>query len=195
LGNLTGVPRRSVLLVGGAALAIIALALLALFVFFPAGAATADGVVLDRVPKTADAGTPRILAKQDWGKGQLVVVGYNRQTERKLGLAFVSHGARGWRLASYTEETTDKTDVVVGSLLVASSEGGAGQPAWSAAVGELSDPRIARVEVTWSNGQSSVGVRVNNAYLVTESGTTAAKSARYLAKDGAEIAKVPISSS
>jgi len=188
-------PRRSVLLVGGAALAIIALALLALFVFFPAGDATADAVVLHRVAKTADAGTATILLKQDWGKGQLVVVGYNRQAERKLGLAFVAHGTRGWRLGSYTEETTDKTDVVVGSLLVASSEGGAGQPAWAAAVGELSDTRIARVEVTWSNGQSSVGTRVNNAYLVTEPGTTAARSARYLAKDGTEIAKVPISSS
>jgi hypothetical protein len=185
-------PRRVVLLVGGAAAAIIALALIALFVIFPGGAPSSDAAVLDRVGQISGAAAPSVLVKTDWGDGQLVLIAYNRGAARRLGLAFVAHGARGWRLGSYTEETTDRTDIVVGSLLLASSEGGAGQPAWSAAVGELTDPRIARVEVTWSNGGVSVGSRVNNAYIVTEPGTAAARTARFLAKDGTEIAKVPI---
>lgn len=185
-------PRRTVLLALGSGAAIIALALVALFVVFPSGASSADAAVLDRVSKADDAGSAKVLLKQDWGSGQLVLVGYVRRAERKLGLAFVSHTPRGWRLGSYTEETTERSDVVVGSLLLASSEGGAGQPAWSAAVGELGDPRIDHVEIAWSNGQTSVGSRVKDAYLVTEKGTTAADSARYLAKDGTEIAKVPI---
>src|SRR5581483_11579031 len=142
--------------------------------------------------KTKPNTLPIVLAKQDWGSGQFVLVGYDKNGERKLGLAFVAHGPRGWKVGSYTEETTDKTDIVIGSLLLASSEGGAGQPAWSAAVGELGDPRVARVEVTWSNGESSVGTRAGDAYIVTEKGTTTATSARYLSKTGVEIAKVPI---
>jgi hypothetical protein len=187
-------PRRAVVLVAGAV--IIVLALVALFVWFPAGTSSSDAAVLDRIDNmTPGAGaTATVLAKKDWGKGQLVLVGYTRHADRKLGLAFVTHGPRGWRLGSYTEETAAKTDIVIGSLLVASSEGGSGQPAWSAAVGELTDTRIARVEVTWSNGQTSVGTTVDKAYLVTETGTTTAKSARYISKDGTEIAKVPINS-
>lgn len=186
-------PRRVVVLVAGTA--IIVLALVGLFVVFPSGATSADAVVLDRVSKSADPGTAKVLLKRDWGSGQLVLLGYNRRADRRLGLAFVTHGPRGWRLGSYTEETVDKSDVVVGSLLLASSEGGAGQPAWSAAVGELADTRIQQVEVTWSNGDKTIGTRVGSAYLVTEKGTTSAKSARYIAKDGTEIATVPIKTS
>jgi hypothetical protein len=188
-------PRRVVFLVGGTALAIIAVALVALFVVFPSGGSTADAAVLARVGKIPRATNGSVLAKQDWGKGQLVLAGYGRSGQRRLGLAFVTHSARGWRLGSYTDQAADRTDIVIGSLLVASSEGGAGQPAWSAAVGELTDTRVSRVEVTWSNGEATVGSVVNRAYIVTEPGTTMAKQARFLAKDGTEIAKVPINQS
>ncbi len=185
-------PRRVMFLVGGTAIVIIAVALLALFVVFPSGASSADAVVLERVGQITGASSPAVLAKQDWGKGQLVLAGYTRNSQRRLAFAFVTHNPRGWRLGSYTDESADRTDIVIGSLLVASSEGGSGQPAWSAAVGELTDPRIARVEVTWSNAETTVGSVVNRAYIVTTPGTTAAKQARFLAKDGTEIAKVPI---
>jgi hypothetical protein len=62
-------------------------------------------------------------------------------------------------------------------------------------MGELGDPRIDRVEIAWSNGEKTLGSRTGSAYLVMQRGTTTANTARYLAKDGIEIAKVPITAS
>ncbi len=183
--------RRRGVQIAIAAVVLIALAVVALFVVFPAGSSSSDAAVKAHVKKKTEV-TPEVLVQQDWGSGQLVLVGYDRRSERKLGLAFVRHATRGWRVNSYTEQTVDPSDVVVGSLLVASSEAGSGQPAWSAAVGEVTDPRIDRVEITWSNGQTSIGSRTGDAYLVVERGTTSADAARFLSKDGNEIAKVPI---
>ncbi len=185
--------RRVLLIVTGGLIAVlvIAAALISLVVV-PAGSESPQGAVLEHVDERADDGTARVLAQRDWGEGQLVLVGLDRRGAKRLGLAFAADQTRGWRVTSYTEESVEPDDVVVGSLLIASSPGGDGQPAWSAAVGQLLDDRIDRVEIKWASGESSFAARVTDAYLVVQKGTTKALEARYLAKDGAEIAKVPV---
>jgi hypothetical protein len=184
---------RKPILVAGAAIAVlVAAAVVFLFVIAPAGSDTAQAATLDYVSDRADDGTAKVLTQQDWGDGQLVLVAYDRRGVRRLGLTFAAEQMRGWRVRSYTEESVEPDDVVVGSLLIASSEGGDGQPAWSAAVGELTDSRIDRVEIQWGNGDKSLGPRVDAAYLVVQRGSTTAKQARYLTEGGAEIAAVPI---
>jgi hypothetical protein len=177
---------------GGTAAIIIAGAVL-LLVVFPGGASTANNALLEHVAGEADAGTATVLVSQDWGDGHLVLVGFERVGERVLGFGFAARDLRGWRVAAYTAEVVEPDDVVVGSLLVASSEGGTGQPPWSAAAGELIDDRVDRVEVTWEDGESTTGLRIGNAYLVAHEGTTTAVEATYLAEDGTEIATVPVS--
>lgn len=184
--------RRRAVLIGATVVVVLALAGVGAIAFSRQGEDSAEAAVLDHVAERADTGTSKTLAQQKWGNGQLVLVGYERNGVRRLGLAFSSKGFGGWRVGSYTEESVEPDDVVVGSLLVASSEGGEGQPAWSAAVGELIDSRIDRVEVKWASGESGFGPRTGDAYLVVEEGTTIALEARYLSKDGAEIAKVPV---
>jgi hypothetical protein len=177
---------------GVLALGIIVLA--AVMVVTDGGAPSAEAAVLDRVRANAE-GTGKILATQPWGEGKLVLAGYQRGQERRLAIAFADRRGNGWMVAVYTEETVKLTDVGVGSLLVASFEGGKGQPPWSVAAGELADQRIARVEVKWASGQTSTAVRRGNAYLAVQEGTTTPLEARYLAKDGTEIAPVPVESS
>ena len=163
-----------------------------LFVALPPGADSASAAAVEHVEERSDRGSAKVLTQQDWGEGQLVLVAYERRGVKRLALAFASDELRGWRVTSYTEETAEPDDVVVGSLLIASSDGGDGQPAWSAAVGQLIDDRIDRVEIKWASGESSLAPRVSDAYLVVQKGKTTAREARYLAKDGAEIAKVPV---
>jgi hypothetical protein len=172
---------------------VVAAALVFLFIVAPSGGSSATQAALDRVAGKADRGSAKVLAQRDHGDGELVLVGYDRGGVRRLGLAFTSKQLRGWRVQSYTEEPVEPDDVVVGSLLVASSPGGSGQPPWSAAVGELLDRRIDRVQVTWANGTRSIGARTGDAYLVVEDAKTRAVEARYLDDKGAEIAKVPVS--
>lgn len=183
--------RRIILLAGGTVAVLAAAAALFLFVIAPSGADSPPAAVLDHVRDRADASSAKVLTQHDWGEGQLVLVAYEGHGVRRLGLAFAAEALRGWTVRSYTEESVEPDDVVVGSLLIASSEGGDGQPAWTAAVGELIDSRIDRVEIGWE-GSKSVGNRNNDAYLVVEKGTTTATEARYLGKDGEEIARVPV---
>jgi hypothetical protein len=185
--------RRTLLTVGSVVASLAALAAVLLFIVAPSGGATADRAALDHVGGRADRGSAKVLARQDHGDGELVLVGYDRRGVRRLGLAFAAKQLRGWRVQSYTEEPVEPDDVVVGSLLVATSRGGSGQPAWSAAVGELLDRRIDRVQIKWANGDKSIAARTGDAYLVVERGTTRAVEARFLDKDGTEIANVPVS--
>ncbi|MEX0873814.1 MAG: hypothetical protein WD646_12110 [Actinomycetota bacterium] len=175
----------------GAAL-LVAIALVLLFVVFPSGSSSVDAAMLDRVSERADESSAKVLAQQDWGDGRLVVAGYDRRGERRLAIAFVQDALRGWRVRGYTEELVELHDVVVGSLVIATSEGGSSQPAWSVAVGELEDPRIQRIEVRWASGDTSTASRSGDAYLSAEEGETEATVIRYLAEDGTEIARVPI---
>jgi hypothetical protein len=186
-------PRRGVVIALSLVTAVVALALVFLFIVAPSGGPSATDAALDHVGGRADGGTAKVLARRDHGEGELVLLGYDRQGVRRLGLAFTSKQLRGWRVQSYTEEPVEPDDVVVGSLLVASSSGGSGQPAWSAAVGEILDKRIDRVQITWANGTRSIGARTGDAYLVVEQAKTRAVEARYLDEDGNEIAKVPVS--
>jgi hypothetical protein len=185
--------RRGVVIGLSAVTVVVAAALVFLFIIAPSGGSSATQAALDHLEGRADRGSAEVLARRDHGEGELVLLGYDRQGVRRLGLAFASKQLRGWRVQSYTEEPVEPDDVVVGSLLVASSQGGSGQPAWSAAVGELLDRRIERVQVTWANGTRTVGARTGDAYLVVESARTRALEARYLDEDGTEIAKVPVS--
>lgn len=178
----------------GSIVAFAAIAIVVLTVVAPSGAGSASDAALAHVSGRGDAGTGQVLTQQDWGDGQLVLVSYERQGAKRLGLAFASKQLRGWRVGAYTEESVEPDDVVVGSLLIASSDGGGGQPAWSAAVGELIDSRIDRVEIKWATGETTMAPRVNDSFLVVEEGTTNALEARFLADDGSEIAKVPVGS-
>jgi hypothetical protein len=184
--------RRTLLIAATVVAVLVIVGAAGLFVVLPPGAESAPAAAVEHVDERADAGSSKVLTQQDWGEGQLVLVGYERRGVKRLGLAFASDELRGWRVTSYTEETAEPDDVVVGSLLVASSQGGDGQPAWSAAVGQLIDDRIDRVEIKWASGDSSFAPRVSDAYLVVQKGTTTALEARYLSKEGAEIAKVPV---
>ena len=184
--------RRVLLSIISAVVVLLAIAAAVLFVVLPAGSDNAQAAAVEHVEEKADGGTAKALTQQDWGDGALVLIGYERSGVKRLGLAFASKQFRGWRVSSYTEETVEPDDVVVGSLLIASSDGGDGEPAWSAAVGELIDSRIDRVELKWASGETSLGPRVNDAFLVVQEGQTTALEARYLSKDGAEIAKVPV---
>jgi hypothetical protein len=187
MGILRGMSRKVLLIVTAAVIAVIAAG--AVFFVLGRGSGDAEEAVVEHVEERGSGA--RVLAQQDWGDGQLVLVGYDRRGVRRLGLAFAAKGLLGWKVGSYTEETVEPDDVVVGSLLIASSEGGDGQPAWTAAVGELTDTRIERVEVTWASGKS-VGPRNGEAYMVVERGNTTATEVRYLAENGQEIARVPV---
>lgn len=185
--------RRTVLTAASVGAVVIASVLVLLLVVAPAGANSASDAALEHVGGRSDRDSAHVLANQDWGDGQLVLVGYDRRGVRRLGLAFASEALRGWRIDSYTEEPVEPDDVVVGSLLVASSSGGSGQPAWSAAVGELLDKRVDRVEIEWRDGDETIAPRTGDAFLVVRSGQTRARKARFLSDAGAEIATVPIS--
>jgi hypothetical protein len=185
--------RRTVLTTLSVVAVVVIASVVLLFVVAPAGAGSASGATLDHVAERSDRDSAEVLASRDWGEGELVLVGYDRDGVRRLGLAFASEALRGWRVDSYTEEPVEPDDVVVGSLLVASSSGGGGQPAWSAAVGELLDKRVDRVEIVWRDEEESVGPRTGDAYLVVRRGQTRARKARFLSDEGAEIATVPIS--
>jgi hypothetical protein len=172
---------------------LVAVAAVLLIVVFPAGASTAVTAAAEKVQATADAGTVRVLITRKWGGGELVLLRFDRRGERMLRLAFASKGLRGWRAAGATEKRADLSDVAVGSLLVAKSAGGKGQPPWSVAAGELGDKRIERIEVKWSSGPATTGNRENDAYLVVQRGSVGVTSVRYGTKDGTEIATVPVS--
>lgn len=174
-------------------LLVVGLGVLLFVVVFPAGASTPSAAVLSKVKPPADKGSARVLAEQKWGDGGLVLVRFTRHGQRFLRLAFVSHATRGWRAAGFAEKRAELNDIVVGSLMVASSPGGKGQPAWSAVAGEIGDSRIARVEVKWTSGTTLATQRRNDAYLVIEPGVVRALTARYATREGVEIATVPVS--
>jgi hypothetical protein len=176
----------------GAGIPVLAVVLVVVFLVLPTGSDSASAAILERVNESADAGTARVLISRDWGEGKILLASFEQGEDGQLALGFAVERGRGWRLTAYTEERAERKDVVVGSLLVASSEGGAGQPPWSAAAGELRGTNIHRVVIRWASGETSSAFAKNNAYLVLQEGTTTPLEARYLAKDGNEIAKVPI---
>ncbi len=184
---------RKALLVGATVVVVALVAGVAIFVL-PSRSDSASDATIDHVSGRGAGGSAKVLAQRDWGEGSLVLVGYESEGVRRLGLAFASKGIRGWRVGSYTEEPIEPDDVVVGSLLVASSAGsGSAEPAWSAAMGELIDSRIDRVEVGWATGEKALAPRTGEAYLVVQKGRTKVLEVRYLADDGSEVAKVPVS--
>ena len=165
---------------------------LLLVVVFPAGASTAVSAATSDLPSKADPGTVRVLVTQRWGTGEMVLVRFDRRGRRMLRLAFVSKATRGWRRAGTTDKRADLTDVAVGSMLVATSRGGKGQPPWSAASGELGDERIQRIQIRWTDGKTTTGLRRNDSYLVVEGGSLTVGSVRFLSGAGTEIATVPV---
>jgi hypothetical protein len=176
------------------AVAVVAVAAAAavLFVLFPSGSDTAVDAALAEVRSREEATDAAVLAERPWGDGTLVLVGFGSRADRKLALVFAVERSRGYRAASYTAERADTSDVKVGSLLLATSEGGSGQPAWSAAYGELADERIVKVEIRWRDEQKTSAERQGGAYLVVREAQVEASEARYLDKDGTEIAAVPV---
>jgi len=173
--------------------ALVAVAAVVVLLLFPSGASSAIDAATSPLRSRADPGTVRVLTAQAWGTGELVLARFDRHGERMLRLAYSAHGARGWRPAGATERRADINDVAVASLLVARSPGGKGQPAWSAAAGELGDRRIARVEITWASGPPTVASRQNDSYLAVRAGTVSVTQVRFLSADGREVAKVPVS--
>jgi hypothetical protein len=169
---------------------LIVVAAVLVFVVFPAGQGTPVAAATSKLK--ADSGTVRVLVTTKWGDGEFVLVRFDSAGKRMLRLVFASKGARGWRSADATQQRADITDVAVGSLIVARSKGGKGQPPWSVAAGELGDPRIRTVAVRWSNGRTTTGARQNDSYLIVDGGTSSVSSVRYVAGDGAEIATVPV---
>jgi hypothetical protein len=184
------VSRKRILI--GVAVLLLGAAAAAVMLLVPTGSDSASAAALSHVEEQADRGSAEVLAQRRWGEGSLVLVGYDRRGERRLGLGFASEGFRGWRIASYTEEPVEPDDVVVGSLLVATSPGTDDYPAWSAAWGELIDKRIDHIEIKWDDDEATQADRVGDAYLVVEEGEGNAIEARYLDGDGTEIAKVPV---
>ncbi|HVE91141.1 MAG TPA: hypothetical protein VNE62_02420 [Actinomycetota bacterium] len=158
----------------------------------PAGEDDAVAAARAALGDDVGRGTARTIAQQKWGEGRLVVTRYSdRKGDRRLAIAFAIDSGRGWR-ATGTSERAALDDVGVGSLLVSSSQGGAGQPSWTAAFGEAMDPRIRAVEMTWSDTTTTAAGLRGPAYLVVRRGVDTAKLARYLAEDGSEVAKVPV---
>lgn len=187
--------RRLIWIIGAGVLAVLAAVLVIVFLVLPGGAPTANAAILERLETRADADTPRVLNSQAWGDGRLILAAYRTGRELTLALGFVVEDGGSWRLAGYTEENVNSNDVGVGSLLVASSEGGTGQPPWSVAAGHLVDRRVRSVEIRWASGDVSAAPRRRNSYLVIQRGTTTPLQARYLGEEGIEIAKVPIEGS
>lgn len=187
--------RKLVWIIGGGVLAAAAIVVVLALVIAPGGATSPGAAVLERISDDPGGDTPRVLVDREWGDGRFVLASYGGSAEHRLALGFALEHAGGWRLAAYTEETVKSTDVVVASLLVASSEGGTGQPPWSAAAGEISDDLVVRVEIRWASGEVTSAPRTNGAYLVLNEGTTTPLEARYLSKTGTEIAKVPVNGS
>lgn len=174
----------------GAAL-IVALGAGAVIVGAPAGLPSAEDVVLNATANDAMS-EPEVLVDRDWGDGRLLVVGFEGTDGRRhLAVTFAIDHGRGWRLGGYTEQQAQGDDVRVGSLLVATSEGGEGQPPWTAAYGELSDDRITRVEIVW-DGETTAATLVDRAYLSVREGRDPPATVRYRSDDGEEIAEVPV---
>jgi hypothetical protein len=183
-------PPRAAGWVLGAAL-VLAIAAGAVLLLRPAGRSTPEAAA--RAAAGSPTGRVEVIASRTWGQGRLIVTGFHTARDaRRLGLAFTIDRGRGWRVAGYTEEQAATSDVGVGSLLVAASPGGAGQPSWSAAYGELSAGDAAVVEVEWADGTTTRGTPRNGAYLVVRQGEVQAKEVRYLRTDRSVLARVPV---
>lgn len=137
--------------------------------------------------------TVTVLLDQPWGQGRHVLIRTRRDQRTYLSVSVVSDHGRGWRVTRRAIEQSDPSDVVVGSLLLASSEGDEEHPPWTAVFGELADPGIGRVEVVWSDGTTSAATASSPAYLVVASGLREAVEVRFQGPDGAEVARVPVS--
>ena len=185
--------RRVQLIVAG--VVVLALVAIGLLVFRPSGADEPAEAAFERVADEAEEAEPVLILEREWGEGRLVLVGYNAtdpdDTERMLGLAFAIDRGRGWRVAGWTSQASDLEDVKVGSLLVANSTGGAGQPPWVAVFGELGDDRIVQVEVEWSEGEPTAAQREGDAYFVVRPDGVEPTFVRYLDAEDEELAKVP----
>jgi len=184
--------RRLVWIIGAGIVVLAAVFVFVALVVVSSGAPTADAAMLEKVRERSEDADVKVVASRRWGEGRFIVATYPTENGSRVALGFALEQRRGWRITAYTEETAQPKDVGVGSLLVASSDGGTGQPPWSVATGILSDGNIARVEIRWASGEVTAARQRDSAYLVIESGTTTPLEARFLAKDGSEIAKVPI---
>lgn len=141
----------------------------------------------------AHDGVSRVLIQRSWGDGRLIVTGESpKDGVRTVALAFAVDFGRGWHVYDRAQRVAGLADVTVGSLLLATSPGGAGQPSWSAAFGELGDDRIRRIEIIWADGQKTTADREGSAYMIVRRGERKATLARYISADGMEVAQVPI---
>lgn len=186
--------RRTIyLLTGATVVAVVAVVVGVVLLLSPRGAPSPEAALIERVGEPAE--DRRVIANRRWGDGRLILLAYDRGNAHRLALGYAGRRGDDWHLVAFTEETVKSNDVVVASLLLASSEGSEGQPPWSAAAGELSDERIEKVEIRWASGDVTSAERSNGGYLVLQQGTTTPLEARYLSGDGVEIAKVPIEGS
>lgn len=144
------------------------------------------------VASLARASTIRVIGPVPWGDGAVVAAAYDARSGRRLTVAFVRHGPRGWHVAEAATQAGEITDVTVGSLLVTSSRGGPGVPRWTAVYGEVGDARIAKVEIRWLDGPPAAVTVTDGVYLVVRGGGTVPVDARFLGSDGVEIAVVPV---
>lgn len=159
----------------------------------PAGLPDPEAVAVNAAADDARPGSAEILLGEDWGDGRLLALRFEgSDDDRRLGIAFAIDHGRGWRLGGYTQQRAELSDVGVGSLLVATSDGGEGQPPWTAAFGELSDDRVARVEVAWTGGTTTTATLRGRAYLALRPDETTVDTVRYLAEDSSVIATVPV---
>lgn len=172
-----------------AAVLVLVLAAIGVLVLRPSGADEAVAAAFARVADEDEEAEPELLLEREWGEGRFVLLGYDAD-ERTLGLAFAIDRGRGWRIAGWTSQPSDLEDVSVGSMLIASSSGGDGQPPWVAVFGELGDDRIVRVEVEWSEGEPTAADREGDAYFVVRPDGVEPTFVRYLDADDEEVAKV-----
>ncbi|HVL81788.1 MAG TPA: hypothetical protein VM840_09375 [Actinomycetota bacterium] len=182
--------RRQTVLVAATALVVTAVAL-AFLALRPLGAATPTEAATRYESESGAAA--RVLTDREWGEGRHVLVRTRRGGRTYLSLSFVADTGRGWRVVRRAVEESDPSDIVVGSLLLASAPASDGQPAWTAAFGELSHPDIAVVEILWADGTSGRSDRTGDAYLVVAPGSRTAIEARFLDPQGVEVARVPAS--
>lgn len=176
------------------AAALIGLAAALVAVLQPPGKPTPARAVMADLDDGIASDTARIVADQLWGEGRLLLVCFDDAAERRfLSLAFTIDKGRGWRVAGSRTNEVDLTDVAVGALLVGSSDGGPGQPPWSAVYGKVGDDRIVSVEVEWEDGErTGQQLTPERAYLLVREDAHRAVSVRYLDGEGTEIALVPV---
>lgn len=163
----------------------------------PAGRNTPELAALAAVQDEARPGTFEVILTRAWGQGRFVMLSFDTAQGGHLALVFTIDQGRGWRAARLSAQRAETSDVKghagdVGSLLVADSVGGKGQPAWSAVFGRLADDRVTRVDVRWRGGEITGADRTSGAYLVLRQGRIDPELVRFASADGETIAEVDV---